>query len=172
MQRVYGPDLVPLLAERAAERGWTVFSYGGKEGVAERFGETLAERYGIGVAGFECPPFRALTDDEENEIVRKINGSGASIVMVGLSTPKQERWMAAFRDRLDAPLLIGVGAAFDFHTAQLTQAPSILQRLGLEWLFRMVVEPRRLGPRYLRVVPRFLYGIVRQRPHVVASPAD
>ncbi len=163
--RVYGPDLTLAIAERAATDGWKSFFYGAADGVAAELGEELARRYpGFQSVGAFSPPFRALEPAEEEDIVSMINDSGADIVWVGLSTPKQERWMDAFRDRLDAPVLIGVGAAFDFHTGRTTQAPYWIQRSGFEWLFRLVTEPKRLWRRYLLQYPKFVTGIARKRP--------
>ena len=103
-------------------------------------------------------------------MVARINDSGADLVWIGLSTPKQERWMAEFRGRLDAPVLLGVGAAFDIHAGLLRQAPPLLQRAGLEWAYRLAVEPRRLWRRYLKNNPRFVASIVRRPPRVVPTP--
>ncbi|MFT7600169.1 MAG: N-acetylglucosaminyldiphosphoundecaprenol N-acetyl-beta-D-mannosaminyltransferase [Acidimicrobiales bacterium] len=168
MERVYGPDLVLALADRAATEQWSFFFYGGAEGVAEEFGQVLQSRYpGLRVAGSFCPPFRPLEEDEVTQITAEINESGADIVLVGLSTPKQERWMASFRPGLEAAALLGVGAAFDFHTDRVRQAPPMVQRLGLEWLFRLVAEPKRLWRRYAIVVPKFMLGIARRPPRIV-----
>ena len=112
--------------------------------------------------GSYSPPFRPLTEEEDAEVVRMINESGADIVWVGLSTPKQERWMREHVGRLDAAVLIGVGAAFDFHAGVKKQAPRWMQRNGLEWLFRLGSEPRRLWKRYLINNPRFVYGVFLQ----------
>jgi N-acetylglucosaminyldiphosphoundecaprenol N-acetyl-beta-D-mannosaminyltransferase len=150
MARVYGPDLMLAVCERAAQRGYRHFFYGGADGVAQELAETLKRRIpGTQVAGTLTPPFRPLTPEEDEAHVRAINESGAHIVWIGLGAPKQEFWMAAHRDRLNAPLLIGVGAAFDFHTGRKPQAPRWMQRSGLEWLFRLATEPRRLWKRYL-----------------------
>ncbi len=165
ISRVYGPDLVEALAPRVAREGWRVFLYGGAEGVADDFGDALrAMAPGLVVAGTYCPPFRPLTSHERSEVADVINQSRADIVLVGLSTPKQERWMAEMRPDLEPAVLIGVGAAFDFHTGRVRQAPNWMQRMSLEWLFRLLVEPRRLWRRYVKVVPRFLVGIVRRPP--------
>jgi N-acetylglucosaminyldiphosphoundecaprenol N-acetyl-beta-D-mannosaminyltransferase len=169
MTRVYGPDLVLAVCEAGVARGWRHFFYGGGPGVAEQLAERLAERFpGLAVAGTWCPPFRELTAEEVDEVVARVDASGADIVWVGLSTPKQERWMAAFRPRLAAPVLVGVGAAFDFHAGTVRQAPAFLQRAGLEWAFRLAMEPRRLWRRYLRNNPAFVAAIVRRRPRRVA----
>jgi N-acetylglucosaminyldiphosphoundecaprenol N-acetyl-beta-D-mannosaminyltransferase len=168
MQRVYGPDLMLAVCERAAERGWSSYFYGGNEGVAEKLAARLAERFpGLRVVGVESPPFRPLTEREDAEVADRINAAHADIVWVGLSTPKQERWMASHRARLNAKVLIGVGAAFDIHAGELRQAPRWLQRTGLEWLFRMIMEPKRLGPRYLKNNPAFVWAIARRRPRLV-----
>jgi N-acetylglucosaminyldiphosphoundecaprenol N-acetyl-beta-D-mannosaminyltransferase len=114
------------------------------------------------VAGTYSPPFRALTPTEDDQLVARINASGADIVWVGLSTPKQERWMADHVGRLDAPVLIGVGAAFDFHAGLKRQAPRWMQRTGLEWLFRLASEPNRLARRYLLNNPLFVWLMLQQ----------
>jgi len=165
--RVYGPDLMLAACSRSVDRGWRHFFYGGGDGVAEQLVAALSERYpGLVVAGTYTPPFRPLTVDEERDIAELINSSRADVVWVGLSTPKQERWMAAFRDRVDAPVLLGVGAAFDMHAGLLRQAPPWLQRSGLEWAYRLLREPRRLWRRYLSNNPRFVARILRDRPRL------
>lgn len=165
MDRVSGPDLMPLVCERGVAGGWSHFFYGGAEGTPELLAAKLGERYpGMTVAGTYSPPFRPLTDVEETDIATMINDSGADIVWVGLSTPKQERWMSAMAGRLDAAAVLGVGAAFDFHSGGLKRAPMWMQRSGLEWLYRMVKEPRRLARRYLTNNPRFVWQILRRRP--------
>lgn len=157
VQQVYGPHLMLALSKLSADRGYKQFYYGGGDGIADRLSDVLQKRFpGLNVAGTYTPPFRQLSAAEEDDVVARINDSGADIVWVGLSTPKQERWMARFRERVNAPVMIGVGAAFDFHTGQKRQAPEVFRRNGLEWLFRAVSEPRRLGPRYAKIVPRFM----------------
>lgn len=171
MKRVYGPDLMLAICERAVQTGWRSFFYGGREGVPERLAERLAGRFpGLTVVGTYSPPFRALTPEEDEALVERINASQADLVWVGLSTPKQERWMAAHVGRLNAPVMLGVGAAFDIHAGTLAQAPAWMQRRGLEWLYRLVREPRRLWRRYLSNNPRFLVGIIRRRPQLT-TPA-
>lgn len=166
--RVYGPDLMLSVLARAAERGWSSYFYGGAEGVPELLAERMTARFpGLRVAGAESPPFRPLTQQESREAAERINASGADLVWVGLSTPKQERWMAAHREVLDAPVLLGVGAAFDFHTGRVRQAPSWMQQRGLEWLFRLLMEPRRLWRRYLSNNPRFVVALLRRPPRAV-----
>jgi N-acetylglucosaminyldiphosphoundecaprenol N-acetyl-beta-D-mannosaminyltransferase len=166
--RVYGPDLMEHACERAARTGLRFFLYGGRKEALERLRDELPRRYpGLQLAGVRPGPFRALDDDEAAAIAAELNASGADVIWVGLGVPLQEKWMAAMRDRLDAAVLIGVGAAFDFHAGLVPQAPAAMQRLGLEWLFRLVQEPRRLWRRYLRYNPRFVAGfggqLVRER---------
>ena len=162
--RVYGPDLTLAVSRALGERGGSAFYYGAAPGVAEQLAAELRRRCpGLRTAGCWSPPYRPLTPAEEDAIVERINATNADIVWVGLSTPRQERWMARFQGRLHAPALIGVGAAFDFLTGQLRQAPRWMQRSGLEWLFRMFVEPRRLARRYLRNNPRFLWCLACEK---------
>jgi N-acetylglucosaminyldiphosphoundecaprenol N-acetyl-beta-D-mannosaminyltransferase len=166
-QRVYGPDLMLAVCERAAQRGWGCFLYGATEEVLEQLRSNLSDRYpGLPIVGTHSPPFRALTPEEDEAVVRQINESGAQIVWVGLSTPKQERWMASHIGRLNASALFGVGAAFDMHAGNLRQAPRWMQRSGLEWLFRLASEPRRLWRRYAVNNPRFVLAISRRRPRI------
>lgn len=163
LKRVYGPDL--MLALMAATRDGSVkhYFYGGGDGVAGLLEDRLRARFpGIAVAGRHTPPFRPLTEAEETGIVDRINNSGADIVWVGLSTPKQEVWMARMRERLAPAVLIGVGAAFDFHAGLKPQAPRLMQMMALEWLFRLATEPRRLWRRYLRNNPLFLFDLFRE----------
>lgn len=165
MGRVAGPDLMPAVCERAARRGWTSYFYGGAEGVPELLAERLQTRYpGLRVVGTYSPPFRKLTPEEECSIVGRINDSGAQLVWIGLSTPKQEYWMASTGCRLEAPVLLGVGAAFDIHAGLVSRAPRWMQKSGTEWLYRMAMEPGRLGKRYLINNPKFLFKILRTPP--------
>ncbi len=159
-ERVYGPDLMQALCARSAERGYRQFFLGGGPGVAEQLAANLQRLHpGLQVAGVSCPPFRALSDAEEATLVESINASGADIIWVGLGSPKQDLWMARLRSRLEAPLLVGVGAAFDFHTGRIAQAPRWMQRSGLEWAFRLASEPRRLWRRYLIYNPKFVLSL-------------
>ncbi len=163
VDRVYGPDLMLACCERSQASGHKHFLYGGADGVAELLAARLTERFpALRIAGTYTPPFRALTAEEDADVVARINVSGADIVWVGLSTPKQEKWMAAHLGRLRAPVMIGVGAAFDFHAGLKSQAPQWMQRSGLEWLYRLVTEPRRLGRRYLVNNPAFIWRICRE----------
>lgn len=157
VSRVYGPDLMAEVCAKSVAKGHRHFLYGGAPGVAERLADQLRQRYpGIEIAGLYVPPFRPLTPAEDEAVIEQINASKADIVWVGLSTPKQEYWMAAHLGRLDACVMVGVGAAFDFLAGVKTQAPRWMQRSGLEWLYRLVTEPRRLWRRYLTIVPLFL----------------
>jgi len=157
IKRVYGPDLMRAVTALSAQRGYRQFYYGGAPEVPERLRSILTSQYpGLQVCGTLSPPFRPLTSKEDEEIIAQINLTKPDIVWVGLSTPKQERWMAAHLGRIDAPIMIGVGAAFDFLAGTKRQAPVWMQKSGLEWLFRLATEPRRLWKRYLQIVPRFL----------------
>lgn len=169
--RVYGPDLMLELCARSVGEGLSHFLYGGGPGTAERLRDTLCRRFpGLDVAGVWTPPFRPLTPEEDREVVDAIAASGADIVWVGLSTPKQERWMASHVGRVPAAALIGVGAAFDIIAGNVPQAPVWMQQRGLEWLFRLSREPRRLWRRYLRNNPRFVYEVLRRPPRPMTSP--
>jgi N-acetylglucosaminyldiphosphoundecaprenol N-acetyl-beta-D-mannosaminyltransferase len=172
-KRVYGPDLMLAVCERAAQRGWGCFLYGATDEVLEQLRSNLSDRYpGLKIVGTHSPPFRALTPEEDEAVVRQINESGAQIVWVGLSTPKQERWMASHIGRVNASALFGVGAAFDMHAGNLRQAPRWMQRSGLEWLFRLASEPRRLWRRYAVNNPRFVLAISRRRPRISIAAMD
>ena len=157
-ERVYGPDLMLMQCERSQRGGARHFLYGGRDRAATvALAAALRERFpDIAIAGSWTPPFRELTVAEEDEVVQLIDGSGADIVWVGTGSPRQEKWMARMRPRLRAPVLVGVGAAFDFHAGLVRQAPRWMQRRGLEWAYRLGREPRRLAPRYLRDNPVFL----------------
>jgi N-acetylglucosaminyldiphosphoundecaprenol N-acetyl-beta-D-mannosaminyltransferase len=156
VRRVYGPDLMLTLAARAAAAGHRCYLYGGAPGVADALATTLSVRFpGLHVVGADAPPFRPLTSTEDDAAVQRINAARPDIVWVGLGCPRQEHWMAAHRDRLDAAVLVGVGAAFDFHVGRVAQAPRWIMRLGLEWLYRLLQEPRRLWRRYLLYNPLF-----------------
>ena len=163
VERVYGPDLMLALCREAVQKGYTNFLYGGIEGVPERLAPALERRFpGLRIVGTYSPPLRELTEEEDTHVVRMLNEAAPDIVWVGLSTPRQERWMAAHLGRLRASVMIGVGAAFDFHTGRVRQAPRWVQRSGLEWLFRLSQEPGRLWRRYLVNNPRFVYGVFLQ----------
>jgi N-acetylglucosaminyldiphosphoundecaprenol N-acetyl-beta-D-mannosaminyltransferase len=161
--RVYGPDLMLALSARSARRGLSQYYLGGAPGVAEALAGRLGQRFpGLVVAGTACPPLRDPGSAEDRTIVDAVNASGAQVVWVGLGSPKQDLWMARHRPQLSAPLLVGVGAAFDFLTGRQAQAPRWAQAGGLEWLFRLAAEPRRLWRRYLVYNPRFTIALALQ----------
>ena len=162
--RVYGPDLMAAFCARAAINGTPIYLYGGRSHEAlELLERRLRERFpGLVIAGGFSPPFRELDEDELARALDAIDASGASVVWVGTGQPKQELWMARVRARLRAPLLVGVGAAFDFHAGLVPQAPRWMQRAGLEWSYRLSREPRRLWRRYARYNPLFAAAFARQ----------
>jgi N-acetylglucosaminyldiphosphoundecaprenol N-acetyl-beta-D-mannosaminyltransferase len=163
VDRVYGPDLLLSYCARSAATGCRHFFYGGAPGVPEALAARLGARFpGLVIAGVYSPPFRQLALSEDEEIVRRINEAAPDIVWVGLSTPKQERWMHEHLGRLNAPALIGIGAAFDFVSGRKRQAPRWMQRSGLEWTFRLASEPRRLWRRYLLNNPLFVWKVMLQ----------
>jgi N-acetylglucosaminyldiphosphoundecaprenol N-acetyl-beta-D-mannosaminyltransferase len=162
--RVYGPDLMTLFCARAAPNRTPIYLYGGRDhGALRLLSQRLRERFpGLAIVGGYAPPFRALTAEEERRAAADINASGAEVVWVGTGQPKQEIWMAAMRRSLSPPLLVGVGAAFDFHAGLVPQAPPWMGRHGLEWAYRLAREPRRLWRRYARYNPRFVVAFAQQ----------
>ena len=146
--RVSGSELMDSFCRLTGNR-YRHFLYGGALGVPEQLAEVMGKRYGCRVVGTYSPPFRALSDTEKEEVALCIQATNPDVLWVGLSTPKQERWIAEFRQRLDVPVMLGVGAAFDFHTGRMKRAPAWMQENGLEWLFRLLAEPKRLWRRYL-----------------------
>lgn len=160
-RRVYGPELMLTFFEMTVSKGYRHFLYGGAPGLPERLAATLQQRFpGTIIAGTHSPPFRALSTEEDAEIVGMINRAAPDVVWVGLSTPKQERWMYNHRETLTAPVLVGVGAAFDINSGAKKQAPKWMREYGLEWLFRLIQEPRRLWHRYLVLGSKFLLLVV------------
>lgn len=163
MGRVYGPDLMLELFRRSVSRGYRHFLYGGQEGVAEQLAECMRRRFpGVQIVGTYTPPFRPLNVEEESELQARVAAYKPDIVWVGLSTPKQEKFMAQYLNRLDTKLMLGVGAAFDIHTGRIEDAPLWIKNSGLQWLHRMVQEPRRLSKRYLINNPKFILRIAFQ----------
>jgi N-acetylglucosaminyldiphosphoundecaprenol N-acetyl-beta-D-mannosaminyltransferase len=163
-ERVYGPDLMLAVCDAGRPFGMRHFFLGGKPGVAEALAHRLAERFpGLSVAGCFTPPFRELNHEELASLKSSVATARPDIIWVGLGTPKQERFMAGPGRELDAALLVGVGAAFDFHSGRLRQAPRWMQRTGLEWFFRLCTEPRRLGKRYVTTNAMFIARIAAQR---------
>ena len=148
--RVTGPSLLLRLCQWGIERGYRHYFYGGAEGVADRLAERLGATYpGLQVAGTYCPPFRELTDAEDRRIVQRINASRPDVVWVGLGAPKQEKWMACHAGRVASAAMIGVGAAFDFHSGSVRWAPAWIRSMGMEWAFRLALDPRRMWRRNL-----------------------
>jgi N-acetylglucosaminyldiphosphoundecaprenol N-acetyl-beta-D-mannosaminyltransferase len=163
-ERVYGPELMLQASARAVEMGHRFYLYGGhNQGALVQLALNLRERYpGVKIVGGYSPPHRPLSDEEQGAIAAEINHSQADVVWVGIGVPKQEKWMAAMRPHLEAPVLAGVGAAFDFHAGRVPQAPTWMQESGLEWAYRLTHEPRRLWKRYLRYNPQFVAAFARQ----------
>jgi N-acetylglucosaminyldiphosphoundecaprenol N-acetyl-beta-D-mannosaminyltransferase len=162
-ERVYGPDLMLALCEQAAKLGHPVFLYGGREEVLELLKRNLTKRFpGLHIADAYAPPFRPLTSEEDRVCVQRILDSGAKLVFVGIGTPQQDRWMIEHAAKLQGVIMLAVGAAFDFHAGRVRQAPAWMQHRGLEWFFRLLMEPRRLWKRYL-LNPLFLvmWGLER-----------
>ena len=172
MSRVYGPDLMLEVCAWSEMSGAKHFFYGGAEGVAALLVEKLKTKFPkLQVIGAFTPPFRALEAGEEKSLAAQIAEGQPDILWVGMSTPKQEKFMAEFFPKLNATLMIGVGAAFDFHSGRVRQAPRWMQRCGLEWLYRLGCEPRRLGGRYLRNNPRFVLKFLGQLTGVRKYPS-
>lgn len=162
VERTSGPDLLPYLMERSAKSGLTHYFYGGKPGIAEKLKTAFEKRFpGVQIVRTGTPPFRLLTDEELEQVAADIRESGAHVVWIGISTPKQERLMARLQPLVPATL-IGVGAAFDFHSGAIKRAPIWMQRSGLEWLHRLSSEPQRLWRRYVVMAPRFVFLVARQ----------
>lgn len=169
--QVRGPELTLHVCEAAAASGIPIALYGGTEESLKAFTVFLNDKFpGIRVECAIAPPFRPLSEDEDEDCTRRIVASGAKILFVGIGCPKQERWMARHASRIPA-IMLGVGAAFDFHSGRVRQAPLVLQRMGLEWLYRFCMEPRRLWKRYLKHNPRFVFffgvQLIKQNRHGV-----
>ena len=175
--RVYGPELMSKACAAAVDKGQRFYLYGGRnQGALVQLALNLRRRHpGIKIVGGYSPPHRPLTAEEREAVAKEINHSRADVVWVGIGVPKQEKWMAQMRPLLETPVLVGVGAAFDFHAGLVPQAPAWMQSAGLEWAFRLAREPRRLWRRYLRYNPRFLgafalqLGKQRRRPRTRLS---
>jgi N-acetylglucosaminyldiphosphoundecaprenol N-acetyl-beta-D-mannosaminyltransferase len=160
--RVYGPNLTLRVAQALAEEGLSVYLYGSKTETLQEFAHNLTDSFpGLKIAGIEPSKFRRLSEPERLELAQRIRASGAHAVFLGLGCPRQEVWAYEYRDLLGIPIL-AVGAAFDFHAGTLPQAPRFLQDLGLEWLFRLIQEPKRLWQRYLVLSPLYLWNILLQ----------
>lgn len=152
-RRVYGPELMETFCRETAG-AYRHFFYGGGDGTAERLANSLQERFGIVVAGTYAPPFRPLTNEEQQEVASRVEEAAPDVLWVGLSTPKQEKWMHQNRGKLSVPVMLGVGAAFDINSGRTLQAPVWMREHGLEWLFRLSTEPKRLWRRYLISIPK------------------
>jgi N-acetylglucosaminyldiphosphoundecaprenol N-acetyl-beta-D-mannosaminyltransferase len=159
-RRYCGPELMPSVCERTASRGVRHFFFGGAPDVPVKLAETLQNRFpGLNIVGTYSPPFRAMTHDEDEEVIEVINAAAPDVLWVGLNTPKQEKWMHAHRDRLRVSVLVGVGAAFDINSGMKRQAPIWMREHGLEWLFRLIQEPRRLWRRYILYGSKFIFYV-------------
>ena len=172
MTRVYGPEFMLEICRLSVERGFRHFLYGGKPGVAEELKATLETQFpGLRITGTYTPPFRPLNSAEEQDLKSAIEHSKPDILWCGLSTPKQERFMAQYCGLLPVKLMFGVGAAFDINSGNLKDAPRWIKIAGLQWLHRLVLEPRRLASRYLRNNPKFVWLVVLQRTGLRKFPA-
>jgi N-acetylglucosaminyldiphosphoundecaprenol N-acetyl-beta-D-mannosaminyltransferase len=162
--RVYGPELMLRYSDRCAGRGHRVWLYGGRDqGSLVQLALSMRRRHpGIQIVGGYSPPFRPLDEAEEASLVEQINQARPDVLWVGIGVPKQEKWMARMRERLEVPVMCGVGAAFDFHSGRVSMAPAWMQERGLEWIYRIGQEPRRLLRRYLTTNPRFVAAFARQ----------
>jgi N-acetylglucosaminyldiphosphoundecaprenol N-acetyl-beta-D-mannosaminyltransferase len=162
MERMRGPDFFRTLMTQSASTSVRHYFCGGKEGVADKLRDACATKFGNhNVVGTYCPPFRALTEDEWQMLADNITKSGADVVWIGISTPKQERFAVELSKRVKVHYIATVGAAFDFHIGAVREAPAVVQKSGLEWFYRMLLDPNRLVRRYVEVVPLFLYYNVR-----------
>ncbi len=172
VSRVYGPDLMLALMDRSGAKGYRHYFYGGAEGIAKKLAEVMKEKYhGIQIVGWHSPPFRQ-TIGEDDEVFARINAVKPDIVWVGLGTPKQDWWIIQHRRKLEAAVLIAIGAAFDFHTGHVPQAPRWIMQAGLEWLFRLFQEPRRLWRRYLVYNPLFVWSVFLQLSGLKKYPLE
>lgn len=163
ISRVYGPDLMLEVCRMSLTQGYTHFLYGGNVGVAEELRKKLEEKFpGIHIAGKYTPPFRLLNEREEEELCEQVGRLKPDLFWVGLSTPKQEHFMAEYINKLDIKVMIGVGAAFDIHAGYAKDAPIFFKKIGMQWFYRLCQEPRRLWRRYLYNNPVFIYKIVKQ----------
>jgi N-acetylglucosaminyldiphosphoundecaprenol N-acetyl-beta-D-mannosaminyltransferase len=164
VERVYGPDLMLAVCDAGRSCGLRHYLFGGNPGVAEDLKEKLQSRFrGLEIVGTFTPPYRELDSSEFKALQSDVARTRPDVIWVGLSSPKQEKFMSRSWRELDAGVLIGVGAAFDFHSGRIRQAPRWIQRSGFEWLFRLCAEPRRLGPRYAKTNPLFALRVIAQR---------
>lgn len=164
-RRVCGADLMEAFCQQTGSR-YRHFFYGGAPGVAERLAQCLRNRHNITLAGTYTPPFRRLTNEEENEVAARVQAAAPDVMWIGLSTPKQERWMYDHKNKFLVPVMFGVGAAFDFNSGKLRRAPDWMGNLGLEWLFRLLAEPKRLWKRYLVTIPIAIWSVSLEMFHL------
>jgi N-acetylglucosaminyldiphosphoundecaprenol N-acetyl-beta-D-mannosaminyltransferase len=170
VERFCGPDVMPAILDRSRHLGFSHFFYGGTPNSVEKLVESLQEQFpGLNVAGIYSPPFRPLTLEESEDVVNRINESGADFVWVGLGSPKQDRWLASYRPLLKASVLLAVGAAFDFQNGTIKRAPRWAQKSGVEWLFRLAAEPRRLFWRYAVGCLHFGQLLIARSPRTEVS---
>jgi N-acetylglucosaminyldiphosphoundecaprenol N-acetyl-beta-D-mannosaminyltransferase len=170
--RVCGSELMDSFC-RVSGSSYRHFFFGGTPGIAEKLAQALHEKHGIVVAGTYTPPFRALTEAEEEEVALLVDKASSDVLWVGLSSPKQEKWMYEHRHKLSVPVMLGVGAAFDMNSGTLRRAPQWMRDNGLEWLFRLVSEPRRLWRRYLITIPTAVWFVcmeLLQFPNLRSAP--
>jgi N-acetylglucosaminyldiphosphoundecaprenol N-acetyl-beta-D-mannosaminyltransferase len=161
--RVYGPNMTLRVCEEAEKSGFSIFLYGSHPHTLEKMRNNLLSRFRrLRVIGAYSPPFRNLSSSEEREVIQMIKSASPNILFVGLGAPKQEKWMAHYCPKLDVPISLGVGAAFDFLSGEKRQAPAWMQTRGLEWFYRLMCEPRRLGARYLIYNPLFMLNFLNQ----------
>jgi len=168
-RRVYGPELMETFCRQTGAT-YRHFFYGGANGTADRLASSLRQRYCIVVAGTYCPPFRTLNEKEQRQFVSRIEESSPDILWVGLSTPKQEKWMYENRDTLNVPVMLGVGAAFDINSGTTSQAPVWMRENGLEWLFRLTTDPKRLWRRYLISIPKAAVLVLMEIAGILPRP--
>ncbi len=162
-RRVYGPDVMHAFCAVAARRGYRHFFYGGAKGVPESLAANLRSEFGgTNIVGMHSPPFRPLTKEEDDAVVRMINEAKPDVLWIGLGCPKQEKWAFEHRSRLNVPIIASVGQAFDIYSGRTVQAPGWMRDSGLEWLFRLATNPRRLWKRYLVYNSQFLFFVARE----------
>ncbi|QJW88499.1 WecB/TagA/CpsF family glycosyltransferase [Spirosoma taeanense] len=170
MNRCYGPDFFMRVFQQSANTPVKHFLCGGKEGVADELKEAVGKKFSNhNVVGTYCPPFRTLSENEFKALGDQINQSGANVVWIGLSTPKQERFAQQLKKYTSVHFIVTVGAAFDFHTDNVKQAPAWMQQMSMEWFFRLLMEPKRLYKRYLEIVPLFIFYNLKEALSVSKS---
>ena len=162
IKRCFGPEMMYQFFKKTSESNFKHFFYGGNEGVGEKLKSNFENEFNSNIVGTYCPPFRPLNKKENQELKSLIKKTKPDIIWVGLSTPKQELFMNEYIDQLDCKLMFGVGAAFDYHTGSIVVAPKLVQKMGLEWLFRITLEPRRLYKRYFEIVPKFIILFLKE----------